>query len=89
MKQTIRFLVLLIMLCVMIIGIQGRLLHYYLLQDRPRLQGSTKEKTHTSDVPVEKILVVYSGPTDPMNPKIKPEEISAAHKKMELFRLNF
>ena len=43
----------------------------------------------TSDAHFDRILVVYSGPTDLMDQKIKPNRISMAHKKMELYRLNF
>ncbi|KAI2495733.1 hypothetical protein MHU86_18792 [Fragilaria crotonensis] len=52
-------------------------------------QASITQQTLTSDVPFDKILVVYSGPTDLMDLNIRPEEISDAHKKMELYRLNF
>jgi hypothetical protein len=41
------------------------------------------------DAPVDKILVVYSGPTDLLDPNIRPEQMKRTHKKMELYRLNF
>ncbi|KAI2495952.1 hypothetical protein MHU86_18562 [Fragilaria crotonensis] len=52
-------------------------------------QTSTTQQTLTSDPTFDKILVVYSGPTDLMDPNIKPEKISWKHNKMELYRLNF
>jgi hypothetical protein len=54
-----------------------------------QLQASTTQQNRISDPPLDKILVVYSGPTDLMDPNIKPGKISAKHKKMELYRLNF
>ncbi|KAI2508859.1 hypothetical protein MHU86_5593 [Fragilaria crotonensis] len=52
-------------------------------------QASTVQQTVISEAPADKILVVYSGPTDIMDPNIEPGKISWKHKRMELYRLNF
>ena len=73
----------------MIVWMEGRFLHSILDQDRTKPRASSNQLPLASEVPVDKILVVYSGPTDLMDPNIKPGKISAKHKKMELYRLNF
>ena len=50
---------------------------------------TNSSQPQTSDAHVDRILVVYSGPTDLMDQNIKKQKISSAHKKMELYRLNF
>ena len=59
------------------------------MKEGNQLRASTTRQNRVSDPPLDKILVVYSGPTDLMDPSIKPGKISWKHKKMELYRLNF
>ena len=55
----------------------------------PEAYSTKSQESQTLVVHVDRILVVYSGPTELMDQNMEPNKISRAHKKMELYRLNF
>ena len=55
----------------------------------PEAYSTNLQQSHTAVVHADRILVVYSGPTELMGQNIEPQQISGDHKKMELYRLNF